>query len=356
MNRKSEIDKRQAEYDGKKPAKIKDRLIIALKCKESRMKKEGFWGKLWPALIVGLILNGFTGVITWSLTIASERRAAERKIADVRAEYEVRYKAAGETYVNSLGTLVNKGGDLASNNPGEENLEVAGRAIVGSRNELASRLTSLSGTLDHEIDELEQDIARLKKASRNKANQDKVKKDLLVLREKWPIKSESIKVEIRKLFVELGVVERSARESDNSQAQPSLPTQKVSGDKLPSANKSSIDSSPLISTSPLISASLVVDHAIYSPGQVGVKPQITYKETPRYTPEAHNAGVQGIVIVSAVLRKDGRVTDIQVVRTLGHGLDQEAIKAAHQTKFIPGQKDGKPVNVKMILEYTFTIT
>ncbi|MCS6886528.1 MAG: TonB family protein [Acidobacteriota bacterium] len=95
---------------------------------------------------------------------------------------------------------------------------------------------------------------------------------------------------------------------------------------------------------------------IYAAGKDGVKgPQILSKVKPRYTEEARRDKIQGVVVLSAVFRKDGTVSDIKVLRGLGYGLDEEAIKAASMIKFIPGTKDGVPVNVRARLEFTFSL-
>lgn len=94
---------------------------------------------------------------------------------------------------------------------------------------------------------------------------------------------------------------------------------------------------------------------IYSPS-MGIKnPIITYKQKPLYTEDARRDKIQGQVILSVILREDGTITDIRVVRGLGYGLDEEAIRAASKIKFIPGTKDGQRVNVKVRLEFAFQL-
>ena len=66
---------------------------------------------------------------------------------------------------------------------------------------------------------------------------------------------------------------------------------------------------------------------------------------------------QGTVLVECVVRQDGSVGDVQVVRSLDptFGLDQEAIKAAKQWRFRPGTRLGEPVPVLITIELTFTL-
>ena len=69
------------------------------------------------------------------------------------------------------------------------------------------------------------------------------------------------------------------------------------------------------------------------------------------------AKVQGTVLLQCVVRPDGSVTDIQILRSLDSvfGLDQEAIKAARQWRFAPGTRMGQPVPVQITIELTFTL-
>jgi protein TonB len=78
---------------------------------------------------------------------------------------------------------------------------------------------------------------------------------------------------------------------------------------------------------------------------------------PQYTSDAMRAKVQGTVLLECVVRPDGSVGDIQILRSLDgvFGLDQEAIKAAKQWRFAPGTRLGEPVPVLVTIELTFTL-
>ena len=69
------------------------------------------------------------------------------------------------------------------------------------------------------------------------------------------------------------------------------------------------------------------------------------------------AKVQGVVLLECIVRPDGSVSDVNVVRSLDptFGLDQEAIKAAKQWRFRPGTRFGEPVAVLVTIELTFTL-
>lgn len=96
--------------------------------------------------------------------------------------------------------------------------------------------------------------------------------------------------------------------------------------------------------------------AVYMAGETGVRPpQILRQQRPKYTEEARRNKIKGVVVLNAVFRADGTMSDISIIRGLGYGLDEEAIKAGYLIKFIPGQKDGKPVNVRARLEFVFSL-
>jgi TonB family protein len=96
---------------------------------------------------------------------------------------------------------------------------------------------------------------------------------------------------------------------------------------------------------------------VYRPGNGVSVPRVIREVRPNYTSDAMRAKVQGVVMLECVVRPDGSVTDIQVIRSLDptFGLDQEAIKAAKQWRFTPGTRMGEPVPVLISIELTFTL-
>lgn len=76
---------------------------------------------------------------------------------------------------------------------------------------------------------------------------------------------------------------------------------------------------------------------------------------PRYTETARRAGVQGTVIVEAVINEQGRVTDVRILKTLPMGLDQAAVDAVRSWRFKPATLASKPVKVYYTLTVNFTL-
>ena len=85
------------------------------------------------------------------------------------------------------------------------------------------------------------------------------------------------------------------------------------------------------------------------------RPELLKKVEPQYTEEARAAKYQGVVVVSAVIEPDGTADNIQVVKTLGLGLDEKAIEAVQQWLFKPGTKNGAAVPVKAVIEVNFKL-
>lgn len=77
----------------------------------------------------------------------------------------------------------------------------------------------------------------------------------------------------------------------------------------------------------------------------------------KYPEMARMAGIEGKVIVEFVVDAKGNVRDASIVKGLGGGCDEEAIRVLNEhAKFTPGRQDGRAVNVKMTLPITFKLT
>tara|TARA_Y100001935_G_scaffold224416_1_gene200752 strand:+ start:160589 stop:161275 length:687 start_codon:yes stop_codon:yes gene_type:complete len=75
----------------------------------------------------------------------------------------------------------------------------------------------------------------------------------------------------------------------------------------------------------------------------------------KYPPIALKAGIEGRVIVQFVISAQGEVLNPVVIRGIGGGCDEEAIRAIKQAKFKPGLQRGRPVSVRYTLPITFKI-
>ena len=95
---------------------------------------------------------------------------------------------------------------------------------------------------------------------------------------------------------------------------------------------------------------------IYEYGSGITNPEPILQTKPSYTDDAIRAKVQGVVVLQAVIRKDGRVDRFKVVRGLGYGLEERAIQEiATRWKFRPGTLNGRPVDVLATIEVQFNL-
>jgi protein TonB len=95
----------------------------------------------------------------------------------------------------------------------------------------------------------------------------------------------------------------------------------------------------------------------YQPGNGVTMPTLLKEVKPSYTAEAMRAKIQGIVMVKAIVREDGSVSNVEVIRSLDqtYGLDQKAIEAVRNWRFMPGKRMGQSVPVYVEIELTFTL-
>src|SRR5688572_11851180 len=96
---------------------------------------------------------------------------------------------------------------------------------------------------------------------------------------------------------------------------------------------------------------------VHRRGQGVVMPQPTKWAKPMYTSAAMYAKVTGDVHLEAVVKTNGRVSEVRITRSLDsvYGLDEQAVKAAKEMRFKPGTKDGVPVPVLINIILTFTV-
>ena len=83
--------------------------------------------------------------------------------------------------------------------------------------------------------------------------------------------------------------------------------------------------------------------------------KILSKPRPGYTDSARQSNVQGTVVLAVLFRDDGKVGIVLLIKGLDKGLSQQAISAAKRIQFQPMMKDGKPVSVVRMVEYSFSI-
>ena len=77
----------------------------------------------------------------------------------------------------------------------------------------------------------------------------------------------------------------------------------------------------------------------------------------KYPPMAAEANIQGKVFVSFVVEKDGSLTDIHIIRNLGGGTDEEAVRVLKASPpWLPGIQNGRQVRVKYNIPISFKLS
>jgi TonB family protein len=83
----------------------------------------------------------------------------------------------------------------------------------------------------------------------------------------------------------------------------------------------------------------------------GTQPEELDRVIPRYPVAARNARVQGPVVVRGIVRRDGTIDNVEVIKDLPYGLGEEARRAVSRWRFRPATYQGEPIDVY----YTVTV-
>ena len=76
----------------------------------------------------------------------------------------------------------------------------------------------------------------------------------------------------------------------------------------------------------------------------------------KYPQDAIDKEISGRVLVSFVVEKDGSIGDVKVVKGIGGGCDEEAVRVVNaMPKWKPGMDKGNPVRVSYIMPFTFKL-
>ena len=80
------------------------------------------------------------------------------------------------------------------------------------------------------------------------------------------------------------------------------------------------------------------------------------KKNLKYPRQAKRMGIEGKVFLSFIVDKDGGITDVQVIRGIGGGCDEEAVRILKASpKWKPGKQRGVPVRQKMTFPINFRL-
>lgn len=99
----------------------------------------------------------------------------------------------------------------------------------------------------------------------------------------------------------------------------------------------------------------IVENPASFKGGIGAFYQYVQKNM-KYPSQAQRMGLEGKVFVEFVVGKDGKITDVKVLRGIGAGCDEEAIRVLKNSPaWSPGKQRGRPVRQRMVLPITFKL-
>ncbi|HYM62623.1 MAG TPA: TonB family protein [Thermoanaerobaculia bacterium] len=88
----------------------------------------------------------------------------------------------------------------------------------------------------------------------------------------------------------------------------------------------------------------------------GTQPEEIARVVPRYPPIARQAGVQGSVVIRGIVRRDGRIDDVEVIKDLPYGLGDAAREAVERWHFRPATFRGEPIDVYYTVTVNFRLS
>jgi protein TonB len=83
-------------------------------------------------------------------------------------------------------------------------------------------------------------------------------------------------------------------------------------------------------------------------------PRKTIDVAPKYPSLARASHVEGIVILEVIIDEGGQVTSTRVLKSVAL-LDQAAVDAVRQWKFVPARLNGEPIPIVMTVTVSFTL-
>jgi TonB family protein len=99
----------------------------------------------------------------------------------------------------------------------------------------------------------------------------------------------------------------------------------------------------------------IIDNSVITKSILNIPPQLIQKTEPEYSDEARLAGLEGTVQLSATITEQGVPQDMRVIKSLGLGLDEQALAAIQQWRYMPGTFEGRPVPAPITLPVEFRL-
>jgi TonB family protein len=100
-----------------------------------------------------------------------------------------------------------------------------------------------------------------------------------------------------------------------------------------------------------------IEHGVYSAVPLGgTQPEEIDRVLPRYPGAARRAGVEGAVVVRGIVRRDGAIDNVEIIKDLPYGLGDAAREAVSRWRFRPATLRGEPIDVYYTVTVNFRLT
>lgn len=97
------------------------------------------------------------------------------------------------------------------------------------------------------------------------------------------------------------------------------------------------------------------EFAAFDPDSKTMRPAMPYKRIkPAYTDTAFLYDVKATVDAEVSIDEKGNIARLDIVRWAGYGLDEAVTEAIRKMNWRPGERDGKPLPMRVLLRYNFT--
>ena len=93
----------------------------------------------------------------------------------------------------------------------------------------------------------------------------------------------------------------------------------------------------------------------FRPGSGIDPPRLLREIKADYSDAARRQHIEGEVVLEIIVRRDGTVGDVKMLRRLGAGLDERAVQAVRQWRFAPATRRGSPVDVVVEVAVDFRL-
>jgi TonB family protein len=147
----------------------------------------------------------------------------------------------------------------------------------------------------------------------------------------------------------------------SARVKPGTPPERVLGDRtiytlnINNPNLSSVSGSWILKFAELDEDASSRSNTAPVPVRPGTLsgPVPVHKTDPSYPPDQIKAHIEGEVVLFGIIREDGSVDSVQVVRSLDPVLDKNSMEAFAQWKFTPAHRNGNPVAVEAVVHIPF---